>query len=284
MKFSPFLTGAGALLLPPLIYGFVEPYRLVVRRFDVEVENLPESADGLRLAHLSDLHCSAITSSRFLRRAIETCNAEAPDLVLMTGDYVSRRDSYLPFTGARLWSKPMMEYAREVAGVLADLRAPEGVFAVSGNHDSDDGNWMAIADLLQSCGVTPLLNTSVRVRDLPILGVDDLRVGRPDVRAACEGISRHAAHLVLSHNPRVFALVENRNCVMLAGHTHSGQVHLPLTSFRRTPKDTQSSPWQGGWYQGQCGRLYVSAGVGSVHFPLRFACPPEIVILTLKRK
>jgi predicted MPP superfamily phosphohydrolase len=264
-------------------YSLIEPYRLVVREFDVPMERLPPEVDGLKIAQLSDLHASAITSFDFIRRAVEVCNGLQPDVIALTGDSVSRRDSYSHFTGARLWARPVMEYAARLAEELAHLEAPDGVFAVPGNHDHSRGHCGAIMDLLETVGVKPLVNTSTRVRGvLPLAGLDDLRGGRPLLRATLREIAPEIAHVVLSHNPRLLLSVANRNCLMLAGHTHAGQVHLPLVPIRLKPSDVASTPYLGGWYRNGKARLYVNNGLGSVHFPMRFRCPPEISVFTLR--
>ena len=282
---NPLVRAAWLALSAPLAYALVEPHRLQVRRFDVEFEKLPLQADGLRLAHFSDLHCSAITSARVVRRVVEACNALRPDAVLLTGDYVSRRDSYSSLTLASSWAPPVMEYGAAVARELAALRAPEGVFAVPGNHDYSQGRFDAVAGLLREAGITTLVNRSVRLRDvLPLVGLDDVRAGRPHVRAACEGIAPHEAHVVLSHNPRALTMLAGRNCLLLSGHTHGGQVHLPGTRFRSRPSDMRHSPLFQGWYRAGATRLYVTPGVGSVHLPLRFRCPPEIALFTLRAR
>jgi len=271
-----------AAIAVPLAYSLAEPFRIVMRHYEVPMADLPAEADGLRIAHLSDLHCSAITPVSLVDRIVELTNEAAPDLVALTGDYVSRRNSYLPFTGARLWAKPVMHYAEQVAASLGRLRPPEGLVAVPGNHDHSKGRCDAIMGLLARAGIRPLVNANLRVRGLAVAGLDDLRAGRPKLDMALAGISKYEAQLVLSHNPRVLSLLADRNCLILAGHTHAGQVHLPLTSFRRIPHDMRGTALEGGWYSDDRARLFVSAGLGSVHFPMRFRCPPEIVILTLR--
>jgi len=265
-------------------YSLVEPHRIVVRRFDVALPGLPREAEGLRIAQFSDVHCSAITGARFVRRAVEACNVERPDVIALTGDLVSRRNSYNPITLARVWARDIMVYAQRMAEAVAMLHAPEGVFAVPGNHDHSQGSCQAIADLLAGCGVRMLVNESVRLGSgLPLIGLDDLRAGRPDLRRAAAGVAPDEAQVVLCHNPRFLPRLAERNCLVIAGHTHGGQVHLPGTRFRRRPQDMNFSVWQEGWYRYHRAQMYVSVGVGSVSFPMRFACPPEIPIFTLRR-
>ncbi len=265
-------------------YSLYEPHRIVVRRFDVVLPGLPREADGLRIAQLSDLHCSAITGSDVVRRAVEVCNGEKPDLVVLTGDFVSRRNSYNHLTLARLWARDILVYAERMAETIAQLRAPDGVFAVPGNHDHTQGNCAFIAELLAGAGVRMLVNEAACVRGvLPLIGLDDLRAGRPDLRRATQNVSPDAAQVILCHNPRLLPRLANRNAFVIAGHTHGGQVHLPGTRFRRRPHDMHFSVWHQGWYRYYQAQMFVSVGVGSVSFPMRFACPPEIPIFTLRR-
>jgi len=270
-------------LTAPLAYSLVEPWRLVVRHFTVALPHLPAAVDGLRIAQLSDIHCSALTSTRFLREAVARCNAEAPDVVVLTGDFVSRRDSYAGFSLAQLWARPVAAYAAAMTAEVAWLKAPDGVFAVPGNHDYSGGRFEAIADVLSAAGIQVLVNRSVRLREaLPMIGVDDLRAGRPRMDNACAAVTGGEPQVILSHNPRFFSHVTDRNCFVIAGHTHGGQVHLPFTDFRRRPRDMETSPWHEGWYHYGPATMYVSRGLGSVHFPMRFRCPPEIAIFTLR--
>jgi len=177
----------------------------------------------------------------------------------------------------------VMEYAREMAEELRALRATDGVYAVPGNHDHSKGRFEAIGNLLQGVGVVPLVNQSTSIRDvLPLIGLDDMRAGEPDLKRAFAGIENDEAQIVLSHNPRILPLLANRNCLILSGHTHAGQVHLPFTNFRRRPTDMKGSHLFQGWYAHDRAKLYVSSGVGSVHFPMRFRCPPEITVFTLR--
>ena len=266
----------------PVAYSLIEPYRLAVHRFNVVMKNLPAAAEGLRIVQLSDLHYSAITSPRVVRDAVTACNAERPDLIVLTGDYVSRRDSYAHLSLARRWARPVMQYARQVAHELARLRATEAVLAVPGNHDHSQRRFDAIEQLLQEAGISTLVNRSKLVRGaLPVIGLDDLRGGRPLIRQACAGIAPEQPQVILSHNPRLLQSVADRHCLLLAGHTHGGQVHLPWTNFRRRPADMRGTAWFQGWYRAGRARMYVNAGVGSVHFPMRFRCPPEIGVFTL---
>lgn len=276
-----FLLTAAAI---PVACAFVEPYRIQVRRFDVGMPNLPPECEGLRIAQLSDLHCSVVTSRKIIRRAVQLCNAETPDLVALTGDYISRPDSYLFEPLLKRLAKTPLQYAQQCVEELSQLRARDGVFAVRGNHDFAAGGFEVMDDLLRNVGIEVLVNSSTRCRGLAIVGVDDLRQGNADLRAATQHVSDDEAQIILSHNPRMLHSLGERNALVLSGHTHGGQVHLPLSKFRRRPCDMRGSEFHDGWYRKNNAQMYVSVGVGSVHFPLRFRCPPEVYIFTLKNK
>ena len=246
--------------------------------------NLPPECEGLRIAQLSDLHCSVVTSRKIIRRAVQLCNAETPDLVALTGDYISRPDSYLFEPLLKRLAKTPLQYAQQCVEELSQLRARDGVFAVRGNHDFAAGGFEVMDDLLRNVGIEVLVNSSTRCRGLAIVGVDDLRQGNADLRAATQHVSDDEAQIILSHNPRMLHSLGERNALVLSGHTHGGQVHLPLSKFRRRPCDMRGSEFHDGWYRKNNAQMYVSVGVGSVHFPLRFRCPPEVYIFTLKNK
>src|SRR5687767_7108509 len=112
---SSFTHAAALTFAAPLAYSLIEPHRLAIRHFNVVMQGLPRGVEGLRIAQLSDLHYSAITAPHIVRDAVAACNRERPDLVVLTGDYVSRRDSYSHISLARLWARPVMEYAQRVA-------------------------------------------------------------------------------------------------------------------------------------------------------------------------
>lgn len=285
MKFS---TIFGAVAALPLAYAFVEPHRIRVRRFEVALPNLPREhereCEGLRVAQMSDLHCSVVTSRKIIRRAVALCNAQNPDIVVLTGDIISRPDSYLFEPILSRIAKTPLRYAQECVEELSYLRARDGVFAVRGNHDFAAGGFEVLDEMLRDIGIEVLVNSSTRCRGLALVGLDDLRQGNINYQAAFEDVSPDEAQIVLSHNPRVFHGLKSRNALILSGHTHGGQVHIPLSKFRRRPCDMRGSEFHDGWYREENAQMYISVGVGSVHFPLRFRCPPEVCVFTLRNE
>lgn len=262
-------------------YAFVEPWRVAVRKFDVELPNLPPECDGLRIAQISDIHAGLWMPRALIRRIVKLCASCDPDIVVLTGDVVTRRNSYP--RGARKLARKVTDYAANLARELEILNPPMGIYVVPGNHDLWNGDFGPIAEILARANVISLLNRNTRLPNgLPVIGVDDLRAGCPDVQAATAGVSSNEAQIILSHNPRLAALFKNRNALILSGHTHGGQVALPAR-FRVAPVDAGQSFYQRGWYQVGRAKLYVSSGAGTIGVPMRLGVRPEIAVFTLRR-
>jgi predicted MPP superfamily phosphohydrolase len=272
------LGGSAALL-----YAFIEPWRLEVRRFDVFLENLPPRAENLRVLQISDLHAGAILPRALLERILAACRQENPDLIALTGDLISRRDSYSPLLPTRYLAPPVMEYAALVAREIGALRPKLGIYAVPGNHDLWNGSFAPVADVLVASGIETLLNSAIRLENgLVVAGLDDLRAGNPDFHAAFAGIAHDEAQLILNHNPRAAMLLSPRNALILSGHTHAGQIRLRGSQMRVFPVDLGRSFYLDGFYRMERAQLYVSRGAGCVHLPMRFGARPEIAVFTLR--
>ncbi len=264
-------------------YALVEPHRIAVRRYDVELPNLPPEADGLRIAQISDIHAGLWMPHSLIRRIIRLCAQCEPDVVVFTGDVVTRRKSYHPPALGKL-ARKVTEYAADLARELEVLKPQFGAYIVPGNHDLWEGDFGPIADILARANVVSLLNKNVRLPNgLPLIGLDDLRAGFPDIGAATKGVAPDEAQIILSHNPRLAAQFPHRNALVLSGHTHGGQIALP-TKLRVAPVDAGQSFYQHGWYQVGRARLYVSCGAGTIGVPLRLGVRPEIAVFTLRRR
>lgn len=228
------------------------------------VPALPETLRGLRVAHLTDLHRSHLTSDRLLRHAIALANAEHPDIVLLTGDFVT------------LDPEDIAPCARIVSG----LHGRFGVYACLGNHDYSAGA-RQVERALTHVGVHVLVNRSVCVAGgLWIVGLDDDRYGKPDVLRAFDGIGVDEPALVLIHNPAYAENLASRSCVVFSGHTHGGQVRLPVLTAREL-RSIGAKHYCEGWYTVGNLRMYVNRGLGQVGLPIRFLCRPEVAFFTL---
>jgi uncharacterized protein len=237
---------------------------------DIHMGRLGSSFDGLRIVHLTDIHHSLYTPIAEVERAVQLANRLRPDLVAMTGDYVTLSPTYI---GA-------------VAQVLGKLRARLGVFAVLGNHDFQvDAD--AITRALEVHRIAVLRNRHRALRAgrdrLWLVGVDDLWWAADDLDAAMTRIPARDPKILLCHNPLGIHMAARHGIdLVLSGHTHGGQVRLPVVRkiFGRSKLGLR---FVEGWNRLDGTQIYVCRGIGKVLLPLRVGCPPEIACLRLRR-
>jgi predicted MPP superfamily phosphohydrolase len=247
--------------------ALTEPFRLTVEHHQIRLRRLPRELDGFRIVQLSDLHHSPFTSREQIERAIATANGLKPDIVALTGDYVSKERAY----------------AAPCAELLGELRPRHGVFAVLGNHD----HWTdaaLITDLFRAEGITVLINQGMRFEKngaaFWLAGVDDTMVGLEDLPLALAGASEQEFKLLLAHNPIILRKAARAGVdLVLSGHTHGGQVSL--RSDRSASGRPRRRLLKGLARQGET-QIYVTRGLGTVVLPVRFGCPPEVSLLELR--
>lgn len=234
----------------------------------VRLDGLPEAFRGFRVVHLTDIHHGLFLPLQAVVDAVELANRLAPDLVALTGDFVTFSTAYI----------------EPVSAVLGRLRARCGVFAVLGNHDFRVGA-NQVARTLAGQGIEVLRNRNSIVRrhghGFYVAGIDDLRY-RADLPRALHGIPRGAATLLLSHNPAIIHRASRSGVsLILSGHTHGGQVNLPLVGsiYGRSPRRLR---FKVGWDALGATQIYVSRGIGTVVVPVRYRCPAEIPHLHLQ--
>jgi hypothetical protein len=263
------LTGAfaGPAALIPWAF-WIEPARLVVRHDRLAI---PRWRTGLRVAALSDLHVgSPGVGLDQLRNIVERTNREGPALVVLLGDFVTGGP------GGR-HDDSFVEPER-IAAELKNLRAPLGTFAVLGNHDwwYDGGR---VERALGGAGITVLENRAVRLAEgFWLGGIADLWTRRPDIAGTLQQVSDGEPVVLITHNPDVFPQVPERVSLMIAGHTHGGQVNLPFFGAPVTPS---RRGYVSGRFVEQDRQLFVTTGVGTSIVAVRFRVPPEIAVLDL---
>jgi predicted MPP superfamily phosphohydrolase len=260
-------------------YGYrVEPTWLELNQHDVAISGLPDSFAGFRIVQLSDFHCSRKVTPAYLAEAVDLAQAQDPDLVVLTGDFVHRG----------------YKYVNAVAEALSRLAAPHGILAVLGNHDFSVRNALglrryrhlhrAITHALTDRGIQVLKNEAVVIRkgeaSLYLVGVQDLWSRDCDVELAFEGLSPYIPRVVLAHNPRTVEHLQGRRCdLMLSGHTHGGQINLPR--FGRPTLSKKAKRLAAGMYRLHDTHVYVNKGVG-FGFPFRYGARPEVAAFTLR--
>ncbi|MBI5548213.1 MAG: metallophosphoesterase [Deltaproteobacteria bacterium] len=241
-------------------------YEPLLERREFTLADLDPLHDGLRIVQLTDVHVGRATPVHRVRAAITQANAFAPDLVVMTGDYLSHTEK-----GVHLLREQ-----------LAGLTSP--VVAVLGNHD----HWVdadGAAGALEELGYAVLRNqhTNLLLRGaaLTVVGLDDLVTRTTDVPKAFHGAPRQGSRLVLAHVPRTAEyLLHYRASLCLAGHTHGGHVNIPgiTSAIMRGLRENYIA----GRFHVQSTQLYVSRGIGGAVMPFRLNAPPEVTLITLR--
>jgi predicted MPP superfamily phosphohydrolase len=261
------LRGLGAagvgVVAGTVSHGYLyERHHLELTRQTLTVSGLPKALAGLRVGFLCDFHHSQTVSRAMIDLAVRTTMAEAPDLVVLGGDYVTWGDR---------------RYVGPVAEALGALSAPHGVFAVLGNHD-DDRDMPAA---LSARGFTVLRDArtrlTIRGETFEIAGIRFWTRRLGDIAYVLRGASPMT--MLLAHTPK--RLIEAASLsipVMLSGHTHGGQIVLPGLG----PFAAREFPVVAGVGRRENTTVFVSRGVGTIYLPVRVSCPPEVAILTLQ--
>ena len=257
-------SGAGLGLAAVLgSYGALdERHRLVVVRTSIRVTGLPHPLDGLRIGLMSDLHHSLLVSQSHIAAASALLMAERPDLIILGGDYVTR--------GNR-------DYVGPCAEALSILSAPLGVFAVLGNHDPERPVVAAFA----ARGVQLLRDArtqlSVAGEAIALGGVRYWTKKESDIERIFRGAT--GLPILVAHDPRRLRQAASRKIPLaLSGHTHGGQVALPLVGAPAA----FGYPVVAGLGAAGSTTIFVTRGVGTVYLPVRINCPPEVAVLTLR--
>jgi predicted MPP superfamily phosphohydrolase len=255
-------TGAGAIAAPAAYGYLVGRHELEVTRASVPVVGLPPALAGLRLGLLTDIHRSYWVSHDDVTRAVNALMLERPDLIVLGGDYVTWGDR---------------DYVGPSADALASLAAPAGVFAILGNHDDDHDMPAALGR--KGVQVLKDARTRLKVRREPLdlVGIRFWTKKQVDIAALTRDSA--PATILLAHDPRRFTEAAALNIpLVLAGHTHGGQVVLPIFGAVAARK----FPVVEGLVRRERTTMFVSRGVGTIYVPVRVNCPPEVAVLTLQ--
>jgi len=252
---------------------FIEPQKLDIVALEISPRHLPPEFNGYKIVQISDfhmgrggamnLHCMALIAAHVAQLQ--------PDLIVITGDIAH----YL-YTADDL---------AEISAALEMFSAPDGIYAVSGNHDHR-GDALALFETIQTSGVRLLINQSETIQRgaaaLYLAGMDDLHEGAPNLEATLDGIPPDVCTILLFHEPDVAAPIarDGRIALMLSGHTHGGQVRLPFFGSPLLP--LIGAKYDQGLFFVHDMLLYVNRGLGCGIPALRFNCLPEITCFTLR--
>ncbi|WP_418118065.1 metallophosphoesterase [Variovorax sp. 350MFTsu5.1] len=264
---------AAAFVLAALaVWSFAVEPRWVAARVEPLSSAQWQAPAGLKVAVAGDWHLTSrsawrITSVERAARIIDEINAAQPDVVLLPGDFLAgtgEDDEPLPI--------------EDMAAVLGKLKAPQGVYAVLGNHDWWHGG-QRTAEALAAQGIRVLENTSARLpgHDIWVAGIGDHSTGHSDPMRALAGIPADAATLVMMHDPFSFATMPRTRGLVVASHTHGGQVSIPGYGALIVP-GAAPREWAYGWIAHKGRRMYVTSGLGVSILPVRFNMRPEWVM------
>ncbi len=265
------LALAGVIALPVWSL-WLEPASLRNEDHALDLPGWPAACDGLKVAVLTDLHVgSPFNGLANLHRVVDLTLAARPDVILLLGDYVIHGvpgGTFVP--------------PEEIGPVLGQLDAPLGVYAVLGNADA--ALRMRMVRALESAGIPVLEDASASVERgacrFWVAGVGDFWETRHDVGAALHDVPDGAAVIAFTHNPDLFPELPARVTLTVAGHTHGGQVYLPFLGRPVVPSQ-YGQRYAIGHIVEDGRHLFVSSGIGTSVFPIRFRVPPEVSMLLL---
>lgn len=258
------IAGGGAL-------GLLGVYHCTINRRMICVPGIPRTFDGFRIALLSDFHHSPWVSASYIRHVVRLTNSLKPDLVALTGDFVH---------DGKEWAAGCMRQ-------LASLRARHGVFGVLGNHDHNRRAEPVVRGAMTGAGIVDLTNRGIVIsrdgNDLHVAGTGDYWREKQRLQDAISAARHEKSAILLQHNPDyVERIRDERVGLVLSGHTHGGQCVFPKIGAPILPS-RYGQKYAAGLCQGPVAQVFVTRGVGVAFPPIRFRCPAEIALLTLRK-
>ncbi len=264
--------GILGIAVPSAIWATgIEPNLLSITRKELTLPHWPQALDGFRVAQLTDLHFRPGYDDALIAKACKKLADEKPDLITLTGDFVIRDPSSLP----------------ELFRALKGISAQHGVIASPGNHDRWHCSTSQLRKEIEGAGFTYLQNQGSKIHikgeNIFINGLDSIWAGRPDPRKAWQSRLKGEPVIALVHEPDPFAELHLSQPLdlQLSGHTHGGQCRVPFTHY--SPAQVNfGRKFIYGHFEMNRSQLFVSRGLGTVGPRVRFACSPELAILTLR--
>ena len=270
------------LILVGIWAVFIEPNHIKVEKLFLEIKKLPPSFQSLKILHLSDFHFKKLGQKE--KKVLEILNQLNPNFIFITGDIIDGRTKDF---------ESCYKFLEELS------KNHEGkIFAVYGNHDYQNKNFNLLKNSLEKNKIKVLENESVILRrnggfiypvressisnGVYLIGVGDPHLGYDNIEKATKGIESNAPKILLAHSPEIFRKVKEKNIdLVLVGHTHGGQVNIPLLRELTLPLKYDKKYKSGLFKEGSI-YLYVNRGIGETLLPIRINAFPEITLIKLK--
>ena len=233
---------------------FIEPHLLVVKHYQVD------SLKGIRIVFASDFHISKFDRGR-LRRVVKLINEQNPDIVIFGGDFIKGHDGKNTLA------------IEEQTKIFKAINSP--VVTVLGNHDG----WYdreKVARVLNESGIKVLENSNTKLKGIYISGLEDLQTGYPDINKALDGTA--SPGILVTHSPDVYYDVKEKVDLILAGHTHGGQVSFPIIGAPVVPSE-YGAKFARRVIKETDNLMIITKGIGTSILPIRFGSIPEIVVI-----
>lgn len=262
---------AGGIAACVMDGAWLEPGTLSITREDIKCRRLAPGLDGLRIGLLADFHFRPDQDDELVAQVVEATRREKLDLILLAGDFLDSDPAVL---------KPLLTY-------LEKLSANHGVFAVLGNHDGWNTGRAMMRREFEKAGISFLINRhsrlSIKGESLAVAGTDFVWRGQPDPARTLRGVAGHTPVIAMVHEPDYFDVMAAHRDVLLqvSGHTHGGQCRVPVVGYAPVTVKHGKKYNYGAFTRGDS-NLFVTRGVGTTGPRIRFSCPPELAILTLR--
>jgi predicted MPP superfamily phosphohydrolase len=272
------LLGAGSVAGLAFYAGEIARHELEIVYLSITLPGLPDAFAGMKVVQISDFHFREFTEAAFLEAVVRRVNELAPELVVLTGDFVSSKPLPHPMD---------IRLGYQCAEILSRIECPLR-YAILGNHDVLVGAG-AVTDALQIQGIPVLANNAIPLergnQRIWLAGTKDALQQRPNLDASLPSGRKVGKEplVLLAHEPDFADYAVGRQIdLVLSGHTHGGQILIPFLPPLMLP-DMGTKYVHGLFRFGDGMQLYVNRGIGAVNLPFRFRCPPEITVITLSQ-
>jgi uncharacterized protein len=253
----------------------IEPSMLELTELEINHPLIPKSFDGLRIIQFSDTHLGFQYNLSQFQKLVSKINEMSPDIILFTGDLMDAPNKYTK--------------VNHLVSILDSLHAPLGKYCIFGNHDHGGYGSEIYRNIMESTNFKVLLNQYVNIKlkdgsSFNLIGIDDAMLGNPDLPLALKNIPINHFNLLLSHAPDLAEAASQYPIHwQLSGHSHGGQVKLPILGALIMPPFAERYPEGLYSIEGKYSlTLYVNRGIGTTRLPFRFMAKPELTIFTLK--